>query len=64
MVITTDPSHNQFTSLWKAAAAYAYVKPLQSPKVEKNIECDRTMPPERLAEMRERLNRVSDIEAP
>ncbi len=30
MTIITDPSHSQFTSLWKAAAAYAYGKPPQT----------------------------------
>ena len=33
MLILTDPSHNQFTSLWKAAAAYAYGRPPQTIKL-------------------------------
>ena len=36
MAIITDPSHSQFTSLWKAAAAYAYGKPPQTVKLAPN----------------------------
>ena len=33
MSIITDPSHSQFTSLWRAAAAYAYGRPPQTIKL-------------------------------
>jgi hypothetical protein len=36
MAIITDPSHGQFTSLWKAAAAYAYGRPPQTIKLGKD----------------------------
>ncbi len=35
MAIITDPSHSQFTALWKAAAAYAYGRPPQTVRLHK-----------------------------
>ena len=40
MAIITDPSHNQFASLWKAAAAYAYGRPPPTVKLESDAPED------------------------
>ena len=38
MSIITDPSHSQFTSLWKAVASYAYGRPPQTVKLERDVD--------------------------
>lgn len=43
MAIITDPSHSQFTSLWKAAASYAYGRPPQTIKLATNDDSPQTI---------------------
>ena len=43
MTIITDPSHSQFTSLWKAAASYAYGRPPQTIKLATNDDRQQTI---------------------
>ena len=63
MAIITDPSHNQFTSLWKSAAAYAYGRPPQTVKLESDTRRSEPLTHERLARDWERLQRIQSIEA-
>ena len=62
MSIITDPSHSQFTSLWKSAAAYAYGRPPQRVELATDTRRSEALTPERLAEDWRRLKMVKSIE--
>ena len=62
MSIITDPSHSQFTSLWKAAASYAYGRPPQRVELATDTRRSEALTPERLARDWERIKRIRSIE--